>query len=82
MMWRPRDEIEACALSTAVLEYLRATRGLRDLAPPDLAALQRERPAEYAAILAEIRGNQPGNGVRAEASAQGTSGDGQGRPNR
>ena len=81
-MWRPRDEFEACAESTAVLEYLRATRGLRDLTPQDMLQIQRDRPADYAAILAEIRGNQAESGARAEASAPGTSRDGQGRPNR
>ena len=81
-MWRPRDESEACAESTAVLEYLRATRGQRDLVPQDLLQIQRDRPTEYAAILAEIRGIQAEIGATAEASAPGTSGDGQGRPNR
>ena len=81
-MWRPRDESEACAESAAVLEYLRATHGQRDLTPRDLLQIQRDRPAEYAAILAEIRGNQAEIGASAEASAPGTSRDGQGRPNR
>ena len=81
-MWRPHDEFEACAESTAVLEYLRATRGQPDLAPGDLLQIQRDRPAEYAAILAEIRGNQAEIGASAAARAPGTSPDGQGRPNR
>jgi glutathione S-transferase len=81
-MWRPRDEFEACAESTAVLEYLRATRGPPDLAPPDLLRIQRDQPVEYAAILADIRGNQAEIGASADASAPGTSHDGQGRPNR
>ena len=81
-MWKPVDESQACSLATALLEYRRATRNLPDLTPADMAVWQRDRPAEYDALMAEIRAFQLESGASAETSAAATSASGQGLPNR
>ena len=81
-MWRPADEIEACSEATALLEYRRATRGLPDLTPAEMAAWRCAKPDEYQVMVAEIRGVQTSSGANAETRAAGTSSFGPGLPNR
>jgi len=81
-MWRPTDESQACSFNTAIVEYLRATRGWQELTPEALLQWQAAEPAAYAAILAEISGNQPKSGSSAETKTPGTSAAGDGLPNR
>ncbi len=81
-MWRPTDESQACGFETAIVEYLRATRGWRDLTPAALLRWRVAEPAAYAAVLAEISGIQPESGSLAETKTAGISHAGDGLPNR
>jgi len=81
-MWRPTDESQACAADTAIVEYLRATRGWRELTPEALLHWRAAEPAAYAALLAEISGIQPESGSNAEAKTAGISAAGDGLPNK
>ena len=53
-MWHPENEAEACSGVAALIEWLRASRGLDTLDPLSLRAWHNEAPDDFALVFASF----------------------------